>query len=63
MALIRWEPFREMESLQRDMNRLFDRMMVPGDGSTDITAGPSLYPLRKCKKLLNRLNSRSKFQA
>ena len=27
MALIPWEPFREMEMLQRDMNRLFDRMM------------------------------------
>lgn len=25
MALIRWEPFREIESLQRDMNRLFDK--------------------------------------
>ena len=24
MALIPWEPFREMEILQRDMNRLFD---------------------------------------
>ncbi len=24
MALIRWEPFREMDSLQREMNRLFD---------------------------------------
>lgn len=24
MALIRWQPFQEMNSLQRDMNRLFD---------------------------------------
>ena len=24
MALIRWQPFREMDSLQRDMNRLFE---------------------------------------
>lgn len=24
MSLIRWEPFREIDSLQREMNRLFD---------------------------------------
>ena len=24
MAIVRWDPFREMMSLQRDMNRLFD---------------------------------------
>lgn len=27
MALIRWEPFREVESLQREMNSLFDTLM------------------------------------
>lgn len=26
MALIRWEPFREIDSLQREMNRLFDNL-------------------------------------
>ncbi len=26
MALIRWEPYREINSLQREMNRLFDDM-------------------------------------
>ena len=26
MALIRWEPFREVDSLQREMNRLFDNL-------------------------------------
>ncbi len=25
MALIRWQPFREIDELQREMNRLFDR--------------------------------------
>jgi HSP20 family protein len=25
MALVRWEPIRELDSLQTDMNRLFDR--------------------------------------
>lgn len=33
MALIRWQPFQEIESLQRDMNRLFDRLTTSnGDG-------------------------------
>lgn len=31
MALIRWQPFQEIEYLQRDMNRLFDRL-APTDG-------------------------------
>lgn len=26
MALVRWEPFREIESLQHEMNRLFDTL-------------------------------------
>lgn len=26
MALIRWQPFHEMNSLQQDMNRLFDAL-------------------------------------
>jgi len=45
MALIPWEPFREMETLQREMNRLFDRMMtVPGDGErSDIIAGGASF--------------------
>lgn len=29
MALIRWQPFREIDTLQREMNRLFDRMSFP----------------------------------
>lgn len=28
MALIRWEPFREIDTLQRQMNRLFDSLMT-----------------------------------
>lgn len=27
MALVRWEPFREIETLQRQMNRLFDEFL------------------------------------
>jgi HSP20 family protein len=29
MALTRWEPFREINTLQRQMNRLFDDVMSP----------------------------------
>ena len=32
MALMHWEPFREIESMQRQMNRLFDQLMSSGDG-------------------------------
>lgn len=31
MAIIRWQPFREIDSLQREMNRLFDRANSPAD--------------------------------
>jgi HSP20 family protein len=36
MAVIRWEPVRELDSLQGDMNRLFDRFFEgrAADGST-----------------------------
>lgn len=34
MALIRWQPFQEIESLQRDMNRLFDGL-VTTNGESD----------------------------
>lgn len=29
MALIRWQPFQEIDTLQREMNRLFDDMLAP----------------------------------
>ncbi|RUR73777.1 Hsp20/alpha crystallin family protein [Chlorogloeopsis fritschii PCC 9212] len=32
MALIRWEPLREIETLHRDMNRLFDRLLSSDGG-------------------------------
>ncbi len=31
MALVRWQPFREVESLQRQMNRLFDDLVPTGE--------------------------------
>jgi HSP20 family protein len=32
MQLIRWEPFREVDTLQRQMNRLFDSLTHTTDG-------------------------------
>ncbi|MEB3355916.1 MAG: Hsp20/alpha crystallin family protein [Synechococcales bacterium] len=29
MAIVRWEPFREIDTLQRQMNRLFDEIVTP----------------------------------
>jgi len=43
MALIRWEPFREVESLQKEMNRLFDRL-VPTDVGNGEKMGVSFIP-------------------
>jgi HSP20 family protein len=31
MAIIRWEPFREIESIQQQMNQIFDRMTTATD--------------------------------
>ncbi|MEO1396926.1 MAG: Hsp20/alpha crystallin family protein [Cyanobacteria bacterium J06634_5] len=33
MAIVRWAPFGEMLSLQREMNRLFDDLATTGDGN------------------------------
>ncbi len=53
MALIRWDPFRqinrydpfrEISSLQREMNRLFDRMITTSDESDEM-AGFAFMPL------------------
>ncbi len=37
MAIVRWEPFREMESLRRDMDRLFDQLMPSGSSGNGET--------------------------
>jgi HSP20 family protein len=52
----RGDPFREISLLQREMNRLFDRMTTTSDGETEI-AGSSLYQQQKFTKLPKRLNS------
>jgi HSP20 family protein len=35
MPLIRWEPFREVESLQREMNRLFNSLATQENGESN----------------------------
>jgi HSP20 family protein len=41
MALIRWEPVRELNSLQHEMNRLFSAFFdTPGVGAGDGESGP-----------------------
>jgi len=35
MALVRWDPFREIDEIQREMNRMFDRLMArPAEADT-----------------------------
>jgi HSP20 family protein len=41
MALIRWQPFQEIESLQRDMNRLFDRLATTDGEDNRLTFVPA----------------------
>ena len=43
MALIRWEPFREIDSLQKEMNRLFDTLAPTSFGNGEKT-GLSFIP-------------------
>jgi HSP20 family protein len=42
MALVRWQPFREIESMQRQLDRLFDSMTSTGEGS--FNGGISFMP-------------------
>ncbi|MBE9145946.1 Hsp20/alpha crystallin family protein [Planktothrix mougeotii] len=39
MPLVRWQPFQEIDSLQREMNRLFDSLALPTE-----KMGMSLFP-------------------
>ncbi|MCC5648608.1 Hsp20/alpha crystallin family protein [Nostoc sp. XA013] len=40
MALIRWEPFREMEILRRQMDQLFSELTAAERDNSDISASP-----------------------
>jgi hypothetical protein len=46
MALIRWEPLREMDSLQREMNRLFDSLTPATDRASN---GVAFVPRRRTR--------------
>ncbi|VXD24739.1 Heat shock protein Hsp20 [Planktothrix serta PCC 8927] len=39
MPLVRWQPFQEIDSLQREMNRLFDSLALPTE-----KLGMSIFP-------------------
>jgi HSP20 family protein len=42
MALVRWQPFQEIDTLQRQMNRLFDELMpMTREGGNGIAFVPS----------------------
>ncbi len=38
MSLVRWEPFRGIDTMQREMNRLFDQWMTVSSGNSLATA-------------------------
>ena len=42
MALIHWQPFQEIEGLQRDMNRLFDRFVTADEDRLNIAFAPKV---------------------
>ena len=42
MALVRWEPLREMAALHNDINRLFGSYFREGDGQTVATWAPAV---------------------
>lgn len=42
MALVRWQPFREVESLQRQLNRMFDSLTPTDEGG--FNGGISFMP-------------------
>lgn len=41
MALIRWEPLQEMDDMQREINRLFDRFQVPSTRESGFSFVPA----------------------
>lgn len=41
MPLIRWEPFREVDSLQREMNRLFESLVPAGEEKIGLSFVPA----------------------
>lgn len=42
MALVHWQPFRELEDMQRDMNRLFDNLSTNRPTGIDLGFVPAV---------------------
>lgn len=42
MTLMHWQPFRELEDMQRDMNRLFDSLSTPRRTGIDLDFVPAV---------------------
>lgn len=55
MAIVRWEPFREIENMQRQMNQLFDRMISSSDGDRQIANGTSFIPAAEIQETDNEV--------
>jgi HSP20 family protein len=53
MALIRWEPFHEIDTLQRQMNRLFDSLM-PTTGAENV--GVSFMPAAEMQETADAIH-------
>jgi HSP20 family protein len=48
MALIRWQPFQEIDTLQREMNRLFDDVLTPSGRLNN--SGSTFMPAAELKE-------------
>lgn len=53
MTLVRWRPFRELNSLQREMNRMFDTFFR--DVDDEVSGEPAWYPSLDVKETADRV--------
>lgn len=53
MALIRWEPFREVDNLQREMNRMFDSLSAANRGEN---LGTSYMPAAEMQETADAIH-------
>lgn len=57
MSIVRWDPFREMMSLQREMNRLFDDISTQGSSqSSGNNSAMSMMPLAEMDESDNKIH-------
>ncbi|MBZ8179620.1 Hsp20/alpha crystallin family protein [Oscillatoria salina] len=57
MALVRWQPFREVDSLQREMNRLFDSFLTE-DGEHRRSAMATFAPAAEIEETADAIHLR-----